>query len=240
MKFRKDFVTNSSSSSYTCDICGATESGWDISLEEAGMVECVNGHTICNDELLEIPRKELIKKILESGYENESEEELNSQHDNDSLLDIFWDQADNRYAAPEEFCPICQFIEYSQHDLGKYLEKEYKVSHDHEGFACVNLQQPYGTHHRRHRKRQDDENLHQVLELGEIIKNGKHSGQHKQRRKRERCEANKEASAHGCKETRVGEQLFEPARGKPVGQNRCAPARRKGVDHGRSDRHPWQ
>ena len=59
MKFRKDFVTNSSSSSYTCDICGATESGWDISLEEAGMVECVNGHTICNDELLEIPRKEL-------------------------------------------------------------------------------------------------------------------------------------------------------------------------------------
>lgn len=107
MKFRKDFVTNSSSSSYTCDICGATESGWDISLEEAGMVECVNGHTICNDELLEIPRKELIKKILESGYETESEEELNSQHDDDSLLDIFWDQADNRYAAPEEFCPIC-------------------------------------------------------------------------------------------------------------------------------------
>lgn len=128
MKFRKDFVTNSSSSSYTCDICGATESGWDMSLEEAGMVECVNGHTICKDELLEIPRKELIKKILESGYEKESEEELNGQYDDDSLLDIFWDQEDNRYAAPEEFCPICQFIEYSQYDLGKYLEKEYKVS----------------------------------------------------------------------------------------------------------------
>lgn len=76
MKFRKDFVTNSSSSSYTCDICGATESGWDISLEEAGMVECVNGHTICNDELLEIPRKELIKKILESGYENKRRKKL--------------------------------------------------------------------------------------------------------------------------------------------------------------------
>lgn len=88
MKFRKDFVTNSSSSSYTCDICGATESGWDISLEEAGMVECVNGHTICNDELLEIPRKELIKKILESGYETESEEELNSQHDIQTRIDF--------------------------------------------------------------------------------------------------------------------------------------------------------
>ena len=47
MKFRKDFVTNSSSSSFVCDICGNVESGWDMSLQEAEMVECVNGHTIC-------------------------------------------------------------------------------------------------------------------------------------------------------------------------------------------------
>ena len=129
MKYRKDFVTNSSSSSYTCEICGATESGWDISLEEAEMVECVNGHTICNDELLEVPRKELIQKLLESGYDKESEEELNN-HDDDSLSDIFWSYCDNRYCAPEEFCPICQFIEYSQYDLAKYLEKKYKVSRE--------------------------------------------------------------------------------------------------------------
>ena len=53
---------------------------------------------------------------------------MGSYNERGSLLDIFWDQADNRYAAPEEFCPICQFIEYSQYDLGKYLEKKYKVS----------------------------------------------------------------------------------------------------------------
>lgn len=35
MKFRKDFVTNSSSSSYVCEICGRTESGWDMELSEA-------------------------------------------------------------------------------------------------------------------------------------------------------------------------------------------------------------
>lgn len=46
MKFRKDFVTNSSSSSFVCDICGNVESGWDMSLQEAEMVECVNGHTV--------------------------------------------------------------------------------------------------------------------------------------------------------------------------------------------------
>ena len=37
MKFRKDFVTNSSSSSYVCEICGRTESGWDMGLSEAEM-----------------------------------------------------------------------------------------------------------------------------------------------------------------------------------------------------------
>lgn len=43
MKFRKDFVTNSSSSSFVCEICGRAESGFDIGLSEAGMMECVIG-----------------------------------------------------------------------------------------------------------------------------------------------------------------------------------------------------
>lgn len=57
MKFRKDFVTNSSSSSYVCEICGRTESGWDMGLSEADMMECVNGHIFCCDEALEKPSK---------------------------------------------------------------------------------------------------------------------------------------------------------------------------------------
>lgn len=52
MKYRKDFVTNSSSSSYVCEICGRTESGFDICLSEVDMMECVNGHTFCCDEAL--------------------------------------------------------------------------------------------------------------------------------------------------------------------------------------------
>lgn len=65
MKFRKDFVTNSSSSSYVCEICGRTESGFDIGLSEVEIMECVNGHTFCCDEALKSPNKEeLIKMIL--------------------------------------------------------------------------------------------------------------------------------------------------------------------------------
>jgi len=49
MKVRFGFVSNSSSSSYTCDFCSRNESGYDLCLSEAGMVECVHNHTFCED-----------------------------------------------------------------------------------------------------------------------------------------------------------------------------------------------
>ena len=99
MKFRKDFVTNSSSSSYVCEICGRTESGWDMGLSEAEMMECVNGHTFCCDEALERPsKKELIKMILENEWnKNAWDYELRESRDytEEELLvmeeDNLWD-----------------------------------------------------------------------------------------------------------------------------------------------------
>lgn len=49
MKFRKGFVSNSSSSSFICDVCGEEKTGWDWDLSEADMFKCVNGHTVCNE-----------------------------------------------------------------------------------------------------------------------------------------------------------------------------------------------
>ena len=146
MKFRKDFVTNSSSSSYVCEICGHSETGFDLCLNDCEMMECVNGHTFCCDHALERPtKKEMIKMIMENAWNRRwisvvhedievSEEELISM-DEDTLFEDFMSDG-GYYEVPECICPICQFIEYSENDLSAYLLKEYGVSRD-EVFAEV-------------------------------------------------------------------------------------------------------
>ena len=49
MKTRAGFVSNSSSSSFVCEICGCAESGMDSSASDFNMSECERGHTWCNE-----------------------------------------------------------------------------------------------------------------------------------------------------------------------------------------------
>ena len=73
MKVRKGFVSNSSSSSFVCDVCGNDYSGMDACLEDAMMYECSNGHTFCEHHLEEfiktIPFDEI--KFLISSFMKE-------------------------------------------------------------------------------------------------------------------------------------------------------------------------
>lgn len=153
MKYKKCHVTNSSSSSFVCDICGRVESGWDLCLGDAEMYECVNGHTFCCDEALEVSKEDLIKIMLEEGWNKTydgdviSEEELNNM-EWEGLMEYCSDGG--YYYVPEEFCPICNFIEYSESDLSKYLLKKYGISRD-EVFAEIK------TFNKRRKKLYDNE-----------------------------------------------------------------------------------
>jgi len=53
MKIRIGFVSNSSSSSYICSVCGDVKEGQDLCLSEAEMRQCINGHVFCDIHMKE-------------------------------------------------------------------------------------------------------------------------------------------------------------------------------------------
>jgi hypothetical protein len=109
MKFRNGFVTNSSSSSFICDVCGETASGWDMTLSDAQMYECKLGHTFCESHKLKV-----LDKIIKKGIDSDDEEEYNEE--------------DERYEIDPIYCPICQFKYLHKEDALKYLLKKLQVT----------------------------------------------------------------------------------------------------------------
>jgi len=97
MKIRKGFVSNSSSTSFTCDVCGETVSGWDMCLSDSGMVECQYGHTICEEHILD----------------------KNDLLDSDETKYIE-DQYGDRFLK-NEYCPICALQVIMDSDLLNYV-----------------------------------------------------------------------------------------------------------------------
>jgi hypothetical protein len=155
VKYRKSFVTNSSSSSYICDVCGEDASGWDMTLSEANMYECENGHVFCEDHADSFNEREMVIELVKqdikkySKYVDEYKEKgkdntyyLNlvneSQNDllnyqNDTKSDEFdWDELlsdmDFRYNVPASICPICNFSELTDSDATAYMLYKYGVS----------------------------------------------------------------------------------------------------------------
>ena len=132
MKYRVDFVTNSSSSSYVCEICGHEDSGFDLSLSDLGFCECENGHIICDncyddnelEKILEKVKEDFVNKLKnEEFYNVDSESILNKVKKCKSIYELKYIIEKDLYKygeIPSCLCPICQNIAVSNSDLNNY------------------------------------------------------------------------------------------------------------------------
>ena len=117
MKIRQGFVSNSSSSSFICDITGETKSGWDSNLTEVQMYQCVNGHTV-NESFVNLNDKLFVQK------EKEGFKQYCIKHP-DKII-YFEDWLENarcelRYELPIEYCPLCIMKEFSAESIKNYF-----------------------------------------------------------------------------------------------------------------------
>lgn len=177
-KIRSGFVSNSSSSSFICDISGEEVSGMDLGLSEAGMYECEGGHTFLEGYLKkdpqEVSREEFLELIQDPMYDYQKEalEKVSKMSDEDwedEKYDIIGDTFEIRYNLPSVLCPICSMDELCVSDHIQFLIKKTGITRD-EVFKHVKAQ------NKRRRKFYDHEYIQyaydhrQDLTEKEIIK----------------------------------------------------------------------
>jgi hypothetical protein len=117
MKQRNGFVSNSSSSSFVCDICGEVYEGWDASPHDDSYdcSVCPNEHIMCNEHIVGE-----IKSPMMNGCDHEfdrTKAEFCSECGEPAAIE------NEDYTLSSDNCPICQFEDYSESEMAKYLEK---------------------------------------------------------------------------------------------------------------------
>jgi hypothetical protein len=134
MKIRQGFVSNSSSSSFTCDVCGEECSGMDMGLNEAEMMECVNGHCFCTGHAAkteDADENDKMREYLLRYADDDADKEEIKALDDDDLYDRAYDEGygeDDCYDVSASICPICSFLEYQDFEACKYLMKKIGLS----------------------------------------------------------------------------------------------------------------
>ena len=127
MKVRNGFVSNSSSSSFVCNICGEIEAGYECNLSDFEMEECEHGHTFHTEhadaDFLDATKEEKFEYLKKQykqdieGYEKEKqyyEDMLNGKQKID-----YWVQ---QY--------IDKDSDYLQHKIDGFINSIVNTEHD--------------------------------------------------------------------------------------------------------------
>lgn len=126
MKTRNGFVSNSSSSSFVCNVCGSECSGMDMGLSEAEMYCCENEHYFCDEHCADISKfsKDEKSLILSMSDEISNSEKTKlvtmSEEEIDNLVEDCVSRSDCSFL----LCPICTFKEADDKDVLRYLLKK--------------------------------------------------------------------------------------------------------------------
>ena len=108
MKIRNGFVSNSSSSSFICEVCGDTFETWDEGISHFNLVMCMDyDHLFC-----EIHR---VNPKLD-GDDHETFTMYEQENDDDRIDSVH--------------CPICQMKEIPRSMIGEYAVKKLGTNYD--------------------------------------------------------------------------------------------------------------
>jgi hypothetical protein len=138
MKIRNGFVSNSSSSSFVCDVCGTVESGMDASASDFEMTQCTADHCFCDSHTKDLPettpqmiRENITAQINECTYTSAEDKAVSLQTLADTEDEYLEDLLRDDYSddgCPECQCPICTLTALRSEDGYAYLKKKFNLT----------------------------------------------------------------------------------------------------------------
>ena len=124
MKIRQGFVSNSSSSSFTCSYCEANISGMDM----YPAISCSNDHDFCEYcsykiKLSEPTHEEMVAYVAKHSSWSEGEDTTDEGFVKDIYEDVLSD-----YGFDTSVCPCCNLEVIPRSDLLPFLLKHYNLT----------------------------------------------------------------------------------------------------------------
>lgn len=128
MKLRHGFVSNSSTSSFLCCVCGQMEAGSDsCGMADYGFCRCEHQHEMCTDHMLDGSEDVSIEQMKKYLLENVVDEEELKEMTDENIQEAYEENAseeDSVYDFPERFCPVCQMKSIEDERLTTFILKK--------------------------------------------------------------------------------------------------------------------
>jgi len=117
MKIRRCFVSNSSSSSFICEVCRECEAGF-VTLADTCMVECERAHICCSSHI-----DGLTSWLEEFDTRLKEELEAAKEEKRPPTMSLY-----DRSYIPAELCPVCMLLVLSLDDELSYYRMRFNMS----------------------------------------------------------------------------------------------------------------